>query len=171
MTQKRAWLGAAAITALLAGCEGAVVENRFDELAKRETVFGEDSGGLGGVLFGGDDARQTEGQGGPAVNAFLWRAALDTISFFPLSSADPFGGVIITDWYGDTPNATERFKVNVVILTQDLTADGVSARVFRQVLDNSRAEWVDASVDPNTPAKLENAILQRARELRISSIQ
>ena len=104
-----------------------------------------------------------------AFNAFLWRAARDTVSFLPLSSADPFGGVIITDWYSDTPSAAERFKVNVIILSRDLVADGVSARVFREVRGDTAVGWRSASVSADTASKLENAILQRARELRIAA--
>jgi len=152
----------------IAACEGGVVENRFDELAKRETVFSE--GGIGsgfGGILGGDE--EAPGQSGIPINAFLWRAALDTVGFLPLSSADPFGGVIISDWYADAAQGAERFKVNVIILSRELVADGVSVRVFRQVRDGGAVGWADAAIDPNTPAKLENAILQRARELRIAA--
>ena len=87
----------------------------------------------------------------------------------PLVSADPFGGVIITDWY--TPPATpdERFKVNIYILGRQLRADGVRASVFRQT--NQAGTWVDAPVALNTSTDLENAILTRARQLRMSGQQ
>lgn len=166
----RFWTSVVALSAL-AACEGATVENKFDELASRETVFG--TGGItdlnSTLLGGGGDDEGGQGGAGIPVNAFLWRAALDTVSFLPLSSADPFGGVIITDWYADDPGAGERFKVNVVILGRELVADGVSARVFRQVRDPQSAGWIDAGVSTDTPTRLENAILQRARELRIAS--
>ena len=103
------------------------------------------------------------------VNAFLWRASLDTVSFMPLASADPFGGVIITDWY--TPPAAggqERFKLSVFILDQRLRADGVKVSVFRQELD-AAAGWRDAGVTPGTATDLENAILTRAREMWLST--
>ena len=128
------------------------------------TVFGE------GGLFGGqakDDG--SGGGGGVGVNSLLWRASLDTVSFMPLVSADPFGGVIITDWY--TPPATpdERFKVNVYILGRALRADGIRASVFRQ--QNQGGTWIDAPVALNTATDLENAILTRARQLRQSGQQ
>lgn len=164
-------LVAAACALTLASCEGATVENKFDELEKRQTIFSDGDGGGAGVgsfLFGDDEQASAQGPG-VAVNAFLWRAALDTVSFLPLSSADPFGGVIITDWHSETPGATERFKVNVIILSRDLVADGVSARVFREVRGDAASGWRSASVSADTASKLENAILQRARELRIAA--
>ena len=58
--------------------------------------------------------------GGIGVNSYLWRASLDSISFMPLSSADPFGGVIITDWYSPPESPNERFKLNIYILGRQL---------------------------------------------------
>jgi hypothetical protein len=101
------------------------------------------------------------------VNAFLWHASLDTLSFLPLASADPFGGVIISDWYS-APNApNERMKVTIYILDRQLRADGLKVAVFRQT--RTTAGWTDAQVNPDTATKLEDAILTRARELRLAS--
>ncbi|MBT3398962.1 MAG: DUF3576 domain-containing protein [Rhodospirillaceae bacterium] len=116
------------------------------------------------LLGGGDDEPTNSGIG---VNAFLWRASLDTLSFLPLSSADPFGGVIITDWYAPPESPEERFKVTVFILGRELRSDGVRVSVFRQKRDDG-AGWLDANTGKNTSTSLENAILTRARELRIS---
>ena len=134
------------------------------------SVFGDE----GITIFGGSEG-PVEGvdQGGSAgigVNSYLWRASLDTISFMPLASADPFGGVIITDWYSPPEARNERFKVNVYILGRDLRADGVRAAVFRQEL-HDQGVWVDARVEDKTTIDLENAILVRARQLRIAGIQ
>jgi Domain of unknown function (DUF3576) len=107
-------------------------------------------------------------QEGVGVNSYLWRATLDTVSFMPLASADPFGGVIITDWYSPAESPAERFKMNVFILSRELRADGVRATVFRQKRDPS-GQWVDAAVEPQTGIDLENAILTRARQLRLST--
>ena len=82
------------------------------------------------------------------VNAYLWRGTLDTLAFMPLVSADPFGGVIITDWYVPPATPDERFKVNAYILSKQLTADAVKVSVFRQVLQDG--QWVDAPADPDT---------------------
>lgn len=132
------------------------------------SIFG--AGGL--TLFGGGDEEvQPGGQGaGIGVNSYLWRASLDTISFMPLASADPFGGVIITDWYTPPESGSERLKVTIYILGRDLRADGVRAAVFRQQ-QNGAGEWVDTTVGPETATDLENAILMRARQLRVAGLQ
>lgn len=134
--------------------------------SQRDTIFGPD--GLN--LFGNSTPEPGAGAAGIGVNSFLWRASLDTISFMPLSSADPFGGVIITDWYAPPEALAERFKVNLYILGRDLRADGVRAAVFRQRQETNGA-WVDVEVDQQTAIELEDAILTRARQLRIASVQ
>lgn len=108
-------------------------------------------------LGGGDS-------GGIQVNAFLWRAALDTISFMPISSADPFGGAIITDWYAPPETPDERFKINVLVQGAELRSDGVKISLFRQTR-NAAGGWTDAPAENNTSVDLENVILMRAREL------
>jgi hypothetical protein len=118
------------------------------------------------------DKSDDSGQGGGSgigVNSFLWHASLDTVSFMPIASADPFGGTIITDWYSPPETPTERFKINIFILGRDLRADGVRARVFRQNKDPS-GQWVDATVDQTTGTGIENAILSRARQIRMSTV-
>jgi len=132
------------------------------------SIFG--PGGVS-ILGGGEDATTGQGPGtGIGVNSFLWRASLDTISFMPLVSADPFGGVIITDWYSPPETQAERFKVTVYILGRDLRADGVRAAVFRQNRDTAGG-WIDAKVEQKTAIDLENTILTRARQLRIAGLQ
>jgi hypothetical protein len=101
------------------------------------------------------------------VNSYLWHATLDTLSFMPLASADPFGGVIITDWYSAPEAPSERMKVTIYILDRRLRADGLKIAVFRQ--SRSADGWVDAQVSPDTATKLEDAILTRARELKLAS--
>lgn len=160
----------------LAGCSNVKTEGEYpdpdpkggkpDPYAKQESMFGP-----GGLSFGtGNRSRGTdEGGGGIGVNSFLWRASLDTIAFMPVASADPFGGVIITDWYAmpETPN--ERFKINVYILGRALRADGVKVAVFRQVQDGPEA-WQDAAVPIQTASSIEDSILTRARQLRFDTM-
>ncbi len=124
--------------------------------------------GEGGIqLFSTKEDKASPGSTGIGVNTFLWRATLDTLSFMPLASVDPHGGVIITDWYED-PNARgERFKINVVILGTELRSDGVRVSVFRQ--EKANGEWRDSTVSATTPRDIESKILTRARELRIQS--
>ena len=139
-----------------------------DPWTEQGSILGDD--GLN--VFGGNDAPNGGAGtgGGIEVNSYLWRASLDTISFMPLASADPFGGVIITDWYSPPESQDERFKVNVFIFGRELRADGVRAAVFRQSQELN-GSWADAEVDQQTVLDLENAILARARQLRIASLQ
>jgi len=121
-----------------------------------------------GGIFGSKADKKDAPETGVAVNAYLWRASLDTINFIPLVSADPFGGVIITDWYTPAESPNERMKVQVTILDRELRADGVRVAVFKQQTSPKGGAWVDAQVDPRTNTEIENAILTRARQLRIA---
>jgi len=102
------------------------------------------------------------------VNEFLWRASLETLNFMPLSEIDPFGGVIITDWFASPQAPNERFKANVYILDTNLRADALKVSIFKQV--RSDAGWNDASVDADTARTIENSILTRARQLYIATV-
>lgn len=124
-----------------------------------------------GITFslGGRGSRESAGATGMNVNSFLWRAALDATSFMPLISADPFGGVIITDWHSPEGVTNERVKVTVYVLDRQLRSDGVRASVFRQARDRT-GNWVEAPVNAQTATDLENAILTRARQMRLESV-
>lgn len=102
------------------------------------------------------------------VNSYLWRAALETVSFAPLLQADSSGGVIITDWYANPSNPNERVKVTVTILDQDLRADALRVAASRQVTQGGG--WVDAPVQAATVQKLEDIILTKARDLRRQAV-
>jgi len=139
---------------------------------QRDTVFG--PGGIN--LFGGDEDRPTDGSAGIGVNSFLWRASLDTIAFMPLASADPFGGVIITDWFTPAESPDERFKINVYILAKALRADGIEVSVFKQARTGIGdgavpGDWMDRPVEDGVGAQLEEAILTRARQLRMAALR
>jgi len=128
--------------------------------------------GEGGLFTFGVERNTQNGNGGQGigVNAFLWRATLDTVSFMPLASADPFGGVVITDWYEAQGARGERFKVNAFILGSGLRSDGVRVAVFRQVADSRTGGWIDAPVSSSMAGEVEDKILARARELRSDSL-
>ncbi|RIX32544.1 DUF3576 domain-containing protein [Sphingomonas edaphi] len=102
------------------------------------------------------------------VNSYLWRAAVDTLSFAPLVTADSNGGVIVTDWYSNPRTPGERVKLTVSILDQDLRADALRVAASRQV--NQGGSWVDAPVAAATVQKLEDIILTRARDLRRTTV-
>lgn len=127
--------------------------------------------GVFGGLFGGKKATSgAAAEAGIGVNGYLWRASLDTIGFMPLVSADPWGGVIITDWYANPEKSDEQFKVTIYITDARLRADALSANVVKKVRDANGA-WVDTAVNDQTKVDIENAILTRARELRLSDVR
>jgi len=160
------------LSTLVAACSGIEAERAGEPLNARDErneSRGKLGGGEGGItLFGGDDNSSSSSSGGGSpigVNGFLWRATLDTLSFMPLVSADPFGGVIITDWFEDPKSPGERFKMTALILDRTLRADGIKMSVFKQ--KQYKSVWKDAAVNPSTARKLENTILTRARELKV----
>lgn len=126
--------------------------------------------GCASLGLGGNDQAQAKKGIAPSqvttigVNSYLWRAALDTISFMPLVSADPASGVIITDWYVNPASPAERMKLTVMILDTNLRTDALRVSGARQVAQGG--QWVDAPVQAATIQKLENIILSRARDLR-----
>ena len=101
------------------------------------------------------------------VNAYLWRAALETLSFAPLATSDSNGGVIVTEWYSNPENPSERVKVTAAILDADLRADALRVTAAREVLQNG--QWLAAPVTAATVQRLEEIILTRARDLRRTS--
>jgi hypothetical protein len=103
-----------------------------------------------------------------AVNTYLWRAAIDTVSFAPLLQANPSSGVIITDWYSNPKAPGERVKLTVAVLDPDLRADALRVSAARQVYQNGI--WTDAPVSAATVQKLEDIILTRARDLRRAAV-
>ena len=119
---------------------------------------------------GGDSSADDSAAGMPqlGVNSYLWRATLDTLNFMPLASADPVGGIIISDWYAAPDKPDEHVKVNVYILDKRLRADALKVTQY-SARSAARSGWADANVNPDTGVKLENAILSRARELRLST--
>lgn len=169
------WLRAISALALgglvLCGCSAAR-EVQPSEYFNSASYGGADNtpaiAGDGGLSFGTAGKRDSDkgdsGGGGIGVNAYLWRATLDTLSFMPLVSADPMGGVIITDWWQTGAQPKERFKATAYILSRRLRSDGIKVSLFRQVEQNG--QWVDAPVTASTRGELEDKIIARARELR-----
>lgn len=163
---------------LVAGCGGDKLksEARYPTGADRtqgdqNAVYDEAPSifGDGGFKIGRDDSDDSySGANGIGVNSYLWRASLDTVSFMPLASADPFGGVILTDWYSPPDKPGERFKLNVFILDRQLRSDGIQVKVFRQV--QKGGAWKDAESSTQTARQLEDTILTRARQMRVAQM-
>ncbi len=153
---------------LLSGCgalgKGEAEFPKDPDIARR-LRYGKITGDGGLKLFGEDDDSGAANSG-LAVNSFLWRATLETLSFVPLASADPFGGVILTDWYENPEARGERFKINTLILDKKLRVDALKVTVYKQKLD--KAGWRDVAVDENIARDLEDKILMRAREMRVA---
>lgn len=153
----------------LTGCESGVVEAPREHKSSQDRrthksgkLFGDDF-----FKFGGDkDSNKTKNEtSGIGVNTFLWRATLDVLAFMPLKSADPFGGVIITDWYTTVEAPSERFKIDARIFDRQLRVDGLKISVFKQIRSASGI-WEDAPVDPQVMTQIEDAILARARQMK-----
>ena len=136
---------------------------RAGETAGDETFLGDLFKGLTG--FG--DKKKTGG-GGIGVNAYIWRASLDTLSFMPLLSADPFGGVIITDWYSNSQTSKEKFKIVAYILGTELRVDAIKISVFKKIKVGD-GDWVDIKNSQILQNKIEDAILTKARKYKIQS--
>ncbi|SNB75883.1 protein of unknown function [Arboricoccus pini] len=136
---------------------------------KYGTITGANGISLLASRHGNADSQQGGGGGGIGVNAYLWRGALETVDFLPLLSADPFGGLIITDWYQPAQSPDERLRLQILIRDTVLRADGVKVTVLRQQR-TGRGDWLDAPSDPATATQIEDKILTRARELRISGL-
>lgn len=132
----------------------------------RKESRGSLTGDEGLLSLGGSGSKDAAG-GQIGVNSFLWRATLDTLSFMPLATTDPFGGVVLTDWYEDPKARGERFKVNALILDKTLRSDGIKIKLFKQSQDK-KGQWRDTEVNPRVARDLEDTILTRARELRIA---
>ncbi|MCB2112261.1 MAG: DUF3576 domain-containing protein [Parvularculaceae bacterium] len=129
---------------------------------------------LAGCASGGDggDGRNSTlvgSKGATTVNRYLWAAALETLNFLPVGQADPIAGLILTDWYSNPETPNEQFKVSVYILDSALRADALRVSVFHQMRDDT-GQWAEAAVNPATAREIENAILTRARQLRLNQI-
>lgn len=125
-----------------------------------------DNGSLKDLVLGD---RNGSNENALPVNKYLWRASLDTLSFLPLASTDPFSGVISTEW-GASPDApNERVRVTAYVEGTELTARALDVSVFRETL-NPTGAWVAGTVNPQTAAQVKDKILLRARELRIQDV-
>ena len=123
---------------------------------------------LGGVLGNGENNQNSSiSVSTMPINVFLWKGALDTINFMPLTSADPIGGTIITDWYSTSNNQFERCKLNIFISGKTLNAENLKVTSFCQEFKDQI--WINTNIDENNNIKIENAILNKAKKLRLQS--
>tara|TARA_B100000989_G_scaffold293608_1_gene271263 strand:+ start:941 stop:1546 length:606 start_codon:yes stop_codon:yes gene_type:complete len=146
------------------------------ELALRDAEIRLQSGGgllgkgglsIGGILSENDDNESSSASITMNVNVYLWRGALETLSFMPLNSADPIGGTIITDWYSISDNQTERCKLNIFITGKKLKTENLKVTTFCQELQNQI--WINKTTGNENNIKIENAILNKAKKIRLQS--
>ena len=131
-------------------------------------LFGKGGVSLGGIIAGDNQEQNTSaGVIAMSVNPFLWRAALETIDFMPLSSADQIGGTIITDWYSTSGNEKERCKLNIFITGINLKTENLRVVSFCQEFKNPT--WVNKETEKENNIKIENAILNKAKKLKLQS--
>jgi hypothetical protein len=141
-------------------CSGIEGEKKYPTGLERDGINGNDIYSEKEGIFGSDGFNIVI-----TVNSYLWRASLDTVSFMPLTSVDPFGGVILTDWYSDADKPNERYKLNVFVIGSQLRSDAIRVSAFQQ--KQSRGQWKDVKIDASVATKIEDAILTRARQIRI----
>lgn len=120
------------------------------------------------VVYGGK-ASSGGGDGSGIAGSYLWKAALESISFMPLASSDSHGGTIITDWYSSPNTPNERFKFNILILSPNLQIGSIKVNAFRQVQKNG--QWHSAEVSKEIPRNIEDNILRKAISLRVKSTE
>ena len=120
-----------------------------------------------GMSFGSKESNNTISSVGMPINPYLWKGSLETIGFMPLSSTDPFGGIIITDWYSDGKNNNERCKINIFIKGLELKTNNLKVNSFCQSFENNK--WVDLPINISSNAQLENAILNKAKKIKLAN--
>ena len=158
---------------ILVACEGVTgkkqeeigpVKDKLDREAERIGKLGGGDGLLNEMLRGRNSGSDGTGIG---VNAYIWQASLDTISFMPLASADSFGGIIITDWYAPAGETQTRYKINIYIVGRELRSDALRVTSFKQQLIG--ADWVDMGDQESVNRQLEDSIFTRARQMRVDA--
>ena len=145
-----------------------IVIKRERERRERAGETAEDGTFLGDMFKGLTGQKKETGGGGIGVNTYIWRASLDTLSFMPLLSADPFGGVIITDWHSSSEISKEKFKIVAYIIGTELRVDGIQVAVFKKI-KKENGEWVDMKNSKILQNKVEDAILTKARKFKIQN--
>ena len=122
---------------------------------------------LGGLINNDRGSNNSTTKIAMSVNPFLWKGALETIDFMPLNSADQVSGTIITDWYSTSNNPNERCKLNIFISGKRLNTENLRVASFCQEFKNP--SWINKEVDNDDNIKIENAILNKAKKLKLQS--
>lgn len=168
------FLGSVCVAVLLTACSGGGDNPppTIEAPPPAKTNASNDTGVFGWMGAGDSSSSSTvtkDDRKGVAVNAYLWRASLDALSFMPMDTTDPFGGTIKTGWYSPPATPNERLRVAVYILDSRLRADALRVSVFKEAKKPTGGDWADTTVDPNTVTQLENLILNKARALKVQA--
>ncbi len=155
---------------LFVGCSGIETDpnTEYPDPLRRRKIKGKLFGEGGLTLFDTTADRDATATPSIGVNLFLWRATLDTISFMPVKNADPFGGTVLTEWYSPPETPNERFKLNIYILDQDLQTSSLRVSAFKEQKDASGL-WTSSNSVATLQTDIENAILTRARQLKLKA--
>lgn len=141
-------------------------EVRKEELINRTSESGETL--IGNMIDSIGGGSNETGGGGIGVNVHLWKATLDTLAFMPLSSADPFGGVVVTEWYSNTGSPDEKFKIVAYITGKQLRVDALRINVFKK-LRNENGDWTDQVTSKDMAIRIENSVLTKAKQYRLEN--
>ncbi|MFN7038071.1 MAG: DUF3576 domain-containing protein [Alphaproteobacteria bacterium] len=150
------------------GCSGSEIKHEYPKSAEdiRYDRAGSMFGSKDGFKILGNNEKKSTTQS-LNVNIYLWKAALDVVSFMPLASVDSASGIIITDWFEDPNAPKERFKLNIIITGAELKINSIKVTLFKQIMD-SKFNWRDAKVNNNVAQEFEDKIITRARQIKIS---
>ena len=156
-------------TTFRAGTNKEDLDRQFDDAQNRLRTGGGLFGKKAGIdIFSSDDkSEQTYSSIGLPINPYLWKGALETINFMPLLSADPFSGIIITEWYTDNQNPNERCKLNIYIKGVELKTSNLKVNSFCQNLSET-GNWIDKEINKKNNAQIENAILNKAKKIKLA---
>ena len=128
------------------------------------------TGKPGGVKLSDLGDLNKSSNGGIPVNAILWRASLEIVSLMPIADVDTFGGTIITNWYSLPEKQNERIKLTVFVLDRELRSDAIRVTVYVQTRSGTDGNWSTSFRDEEFSRRLEDLILNRAREIRAESL-
>ena len=162
----------------LSACNIKPVEIKDETQKRRERTFQNKSLGGGPLFSFGQKYRDVESQrgledlsaasgSGPAVNAYLWSAALSALSVLPFDQVDSAGGVIHTEWGSFKEEKNAQYKMNVLVIGKVLRADALKVVVFKR--RRVKGAWENISLDPQTKLQIEETILTKARELYLTA--
>ena len=154
------------ITILLTGCTSGNVSKPQKDEGPVSIITGEPGGWSLSDFMNQSGSQSTT----LPVNAILWRAALDIAALLPISDVDTFGGTIVTEWYSLPENPNERIKLTIFVVGRELRSDAIRVVVNVQIRDGLQGIWGNNSRDLEFGRRLEDLVLNRAREIRTDSL-